>query len=446
MATAAETVVQGIQEIKKSLEVEKTEKVALKAALEKSQADATAQIAEVKKGFDEKLKAFETLTTEHNDMRKALMEPDYAGSSPYKVFAQPKDEKGIGQFGFKSMTHFCHDVRMASRPSGARTSDIMKAYIEKAPSALNETVGAEGGFLVPPTFSSEIWQRSYDNSLWEMTTGHTAGANSNSLTFNAIDETSRADGSRFGGVRAYWEAEANQATTTKPAYNQIRLQLHKLLAITYVTEELMQDSGTAMEQHLYNLFGSEIKFKLGDSLINGSGAGMPLGVLNSSALVTVSEEVGQPSATLVFENLSKMWSRMWAPSRANAVWLINQDVEPQLFGLALNVGTGGMPAYLPPGGLSDKPYGTLFGRPVVPTEFNAALGTVGDVLLVDLKQMYSLRKGETQQESSIHIRFDYAETAFRVVFRADARSLWLSALTPYKGSATKSPYIAIETR
>jgi HK97 family phage major capsid protein len=439
MATAAELVLSKVDEIKKSfdekLTAAETREAALKTQLEKSNSD----LVEFKKSFEEKQKEYDSLVS-------FAKSPDYGDNSPYKLFAQPKqDAKGEGRMGFKSFSHFCHEIREAGRPGG-RVGDVMKSWMEKAPSALNETVGAEGGFLVPPTFASEIWMRAYDNSLWEMTTGHTAGANSNSLTFNAIDETSRADGSRFGGVRAYWDAEANQATTTKPAYNQVRLQLHKLLAISYATEELIQDSGTALEQHLFNLFSSEIKFKLGDSLINGTGAGMPLGVLNAAATVSVSKETGQAAATIVKENIDKMWSRMWAPSRANAVWLINQDVEPALFSMAQNVGTGGMPVYLPPGGLSAKPYGTLYGRPVIPTEFNATLGTVGDIVFVDFKSWYSLRKGDTQQDTSIHLRFDYAETAFRTIFRADARPIWLTALTPFKGSATKSPAITLATR
>jgi len=435
MAASVDTVISEFKEIKKSLETVNAEKADLKSKLEKSDAklaDLEKSNGEIKKSYDDLMKGLNST-------------PDYGDNPPFPVFARVKNQAEELRMGFKSFSHYVHDVMEAGRPGG-RPSECFKSFMNKAPSGLNETVGTEGGFLVPPAFSSEIWQRTYTNSLWEMTTGHTAGANTNSLTFNGIDETSRANGSRFGGVRAYWEAEANQATTTKPAYFQMRLMLHRLLAISYATDELMADSGTALEQHLFNLFSSEVKFKLGDALINGTGAGMPQGVLNSAALISVSKETGQGAATILKENIDKMWSRMWAPSRATAVWLINQDIEPALFSMALNVGTGGMPAYMPPGGMSDSPYGRLLGRPVIPTEFNATLGTVGDILFVDLKQVYSLRKGETAQDTSIHLRFDYAETAFRTIFRADARTIWNAPLTPFKGSATKSPLIALATR
>ena len=445
MAAAAELVLGKIDELRKSLDEAKAEKKALQDALEKSKEDSAKEIGEVKKSLDATKADYEVTKSAFTKLEGYLQEPDYSEASPYKIFATPKEKGSEGRYGFKSFNHFARDVREAGKPGG-RISDVMKSWMEKAPSALNEGTGSEGGFLVPPTFSSDIWMRTYENSLWEMTTGHTAGANTNSLTFNAIDETSRADGSRFGGVRAYWDAEAAQATTTKPTYNQVRLNLHRLLAITYVTDELLADSGTAMEQHLFNLFSSEVKFKLGDSLVNGTGSGMPQGILNAAATVSVSKETGQAAATIVYENLVKAYSRMWAPSRAKAVWLINQDIEPALFTMALNVGTGGMPVYLPPGGASDKPYGTLFGRPVVPVEFCKTLGTAGDIIFADLSQMYSLRKGETDQQSSIHLRFDYSETAFRTIFRADARPIWRASLTPANGTATKSPFITIASR
>jgi HK97 family phage major capsid protein len=367
------------------------------------------------------------------------------GATPGKVFAQAKaDGRGDPRGGFKSFSHFCHDVRQAG--VSKEYSSALKSWGDhvKAASGMNETVGSEGGFLVPPDFANELMKRTYDNPLLKMTTQRTCTGNS--LTIPAIDETSRADGSRFGGVRCYWESEAAQFTATKPAYNLVELKLKKLIGLCHATDELLNDSGLAVEQHLFDVFGSEMGFKVGDALVNGTGAGQPVGVLNTPALVSVSKETGQGAATILFENINKMWSRCYAPSREKAVWLINQDVEPQLDGLAINVGTGGSPVYLPPGGLSETPYARLKGRPVIPVEFCATLGTVGDVLLVDLSQVLTLRKGEADQQTSIHFKFDTDETSFRVTFRVDAQPWWTAALTPYRGSATQSPFVALATR
>jgi HK97 family phage major capsid protein len=137
---------------------------------------------------------------------------------------------------------------------------------------------------------------------------------------------------------------------------------------------------------------------------------------------------------------------MWAPCRQNAVWLIHQDVEPQLQAMTLGTGGAQLVAYLPPGGVSGKPYGTLMGRPVMPIEWCATLGTVGDIILADLRHYVTATRGMIESAMSIHLRFDYDESVFRFIFRIDGQPWWSAALTPYKGSNTQSCFVALATR
>jgi HK97 family phage major capsid protein len=143
-----------------------------------------------------------------------------------------------------------------------------------------------------------------------------------------------------------------------------------------------------------------------------------------------------------------MYSRIFAASRPNSIWLINQNIEPQLFTMSLAVGTGGIPIYMPAGGLSGQPYGTLFGRPVIAIEQAATLGTVGDILFADMNGYILGEKGGIQSDMSIHVRFVYDESVFRFVLRVDGQPVRASALTPYKGGAsyTQSHFVALETR
>jgi HK97 family phage major capsid protein len=166
----------------------------------------------------------------------------------------------------------------------------------------------------------------------------------------------------------------------------------------------------------------------------------------SPALVTVPKEAGQGADTVVSENISKMWARMWAKSRANAVWFINQDVEPQLDAMGVTVGLGGIPTYMPPGGLADAPYGRLKGRPVVIVEQASTVGDTGDILLADLSQYLLIDKGGVQAATSIHVQFVTDETAFRFVYRVDGEPVWNAPLTPFKGSNTLSPFVALAAR
>lgn len=370
-----------------------------------------------------------------------------SGMTANKLYAVPRDKRVEDKCGFKSFSEYLVANKAASRPQSEadyKALDRIQKSVTKAASGLNENVESEGGFLVPPTFANTIFQRVYENDI--MSRCDVYSITGRTMKFPAIDETSRVDGSRHGGVRAYWADEGGQGTASKPKYRQVSLTLNKLMCLGYITEELSEDAGTAMEQYLTKAFADEIDFKVGDSIINGDGAAKPQGILNSQCLVTVAKEAGQSATTIVTENILKMWRRMWGKSRTNAVWFINQDTESALYTMSLGVGTGGLPVFMPPGGLSGQPYATMLGRPVVPIEFCATLGTVGDIILADMTQYIVANKGGVNTATSIHLRFDYDEQAFRATFRLDGKPWWHSALTPYKGSNTQSPFIALATR
>ena len=346
--------------------------------------------------------------------------------------------------GFKNFGEFALAVRDACQP-GKRTDDRL-ALIAKSPAGMNETTSADGGFLVPPQFATKILERVFAaNNLLSMTDSYTVA--SNSIAFPRNAETSRVNGSRWGGVRAYWRNEGDQATATKPSFGRLQLTLNKLFVMIHASDELMADTGgSALEQYLARVAGDEINFVVSDAILNGSGSGQPQGILGAACLVTVAKESGQAAATLTAPNVVGMWSRMWGPCRQNAVWLINQEVESQLHLMTVGSGASTLLAYMPPGGLSGKPFGTLLGRPVLPIEWCAPLGTVGDIVLADLRHYVTISRGLVESALSIHLRFDYDESTFRFIFRLDGQPWWTAALTPYKGTATQSCFVALATR
>lgn len=314
------------------------------------------------------------------------------------------------------------------------------------PTGLGETVAADGGFAVGTDYATGIMEKVYD-------TGQILGkvkripvsSGANSMKLPAIDESSRADGSRSGGVRAYWLEEAGALTASQPKIRQNSLTLKKVGALVYLTDELMQDAPALEAWVMQNLPG-ELVFKIEDAIVNGDGSGKPLGWNSGDAAISVSKETGQAAATFTYANATKMWSRMWGRSRGNSLWLVDQSVEPQLFQMSLPVGTGGSAVFMPAGGASESPFATLFGRPIVPVEYCAALGTVGDVQLVDPTQYTLIDKGGVQFASSMHVQFLTDQMALRFIMRVDGLPDWNSALTPKSGGPTLSPYVKLATR
>lgn len=341
-----------------------------------------------------------------------------------------------------SFGEFLQAVAGAATPGGVTDARLYQG----AASGLSSGVPSDGGFLVQSDYSTALLTAGYGESVLAPRCRRIPiGSNSDGLEAPIIDQTSRAAGSRFGGVQVYRRAEADTVAATKPKFGLFDLRLEDLMGLAYATERLLRDA-TSLEAVLTQAFAEEFAFTVDNEIIRGDGVGECLGILNAPATVSVAKETGQTAATVVKENIDKMWSRMWARARAGAVWLINQDVEPQLDDLSMGVGTGGLPVYMPPGGLNDTPYSRLKGRPVLPVEQCATLGTVGDIILVNLDEYILIEKGGIEPAESIHVRFIYNERTFRWVYRINGRPKWHSALTPAQGSNTLSPYVTLATR
>lgn len=362
------------------------------------------------------------------------IEPEDRSTEKPEVKPTPtKDnEKRFASFGEQLMAAY-----RAAMPGGK----VDERLTTRAASGLNESTPSDGGFLVQQDFVTELLKRTYETGILASKVKKIPiSTNANGMKINAIDEDSRANGSRWGGVQTYWEGEADEITASKPKFRQMELSLKKLTGLCYATDELLQDAA-ALEAVIRQAFAEEFGFKIDDAILSGSGEGEPLGILSSGAIVTVAKEASQTDIITV-ENLIKMWNRLWSRSRANAVWYINQELEPYLYTLKI----GDKPVYIPAGGLSEKPYGTLFGRPVVPIEQCSAAGEVGDIILADIGQYLLIDKGGVKSASSIHVRFLYDENVFRFIYRVDGKPIWTKPLTPYKGSATVSPFVTLAKR
>jgi HK97 family phage major capsid protein len=323
--------------------------------------------------------------------------------------------------------------------------DRVKKHFGNAVEGMSEGVGSDGGFMVMPEFGTGIIDRVYSNDLWSRTDNYTVSGNN--MTFLANAETSRAAGSRHGGMRGYWLGEGGTITDSKPTLRELTLKLCKLGVVVYLTQELLDDGGSALEEYVTRKAAEEFEFMIGDALVNGTGVGQPLGILTAPSLVSVAKESGQLADTLETENIVKMYSRFYQANIGNSTWLHNQDIGPELYTMTLGVGTGGVVTYMPPGALADSPHANLMGRPMLPTEFNATLGDQGDLILADLGQMLSISKGSVAQAVSMHVQFLTDQLALRFILRLNAGPWESAPITPYKGTAnTQSNFITLDAR
>lgn len=343
--------------------------------------------------------------------------------------------------GFRSLGDFAMAVR-AQHPQIQLPPDPRLAaweqYYQAAPTNFHQEGGAVEGYMVPPTQRAEMWTLVFEqeNLLNEVDSEPTAG---NSVDLTA-DETTP-----WGttGVLAKWRAEATQMTATKLDTEARQVKLHELFVFVLATEELLEDA-PRLNSRLTVKSAEALRWKQNEAIINGTGAGQPLGWTKSGALVTVAKEAGQAAATIVAQNVAKMFSRMLAMGITRSFWMVNSDTFPQFATMTL----GDQPIWTPPAtGFINAPGGVLFGRPVRFNEHMETIGTKNDINLVDPKGYYgTFKTSGVQFAESMHLFFDFNMRAFRWTFRMGGQPHLQAPVSPFKGSNTKSHFITLATR
>jgi len=345
--------------------------------------------------------------------------------------------------GFKSLAHFARDVKAACVPGGRMSSLLARLYA--APSSVSQEGGTSEGYEVPAAFSESIFQLVFapDGLLEKVNPEPTAK--------NAVDlEGDETTPWGSSGVQAKWRAEGVQMVGSKASTNLRTVRLHELFAFVTASQELLEDS-PRLNDRLTTKAAAAIKWKADEALMFGTGAGQPLGWMNAACLVTQAIEGGQATATIVIANILKMFSRLLAQG-GSPFWILNRDTIPQLATIQI----GNYPVFVPPmSGIAAAPNGTLLGLPIMYSEHAQTLGTKGDVQLVNPFGYYATVKtgdGENagtpglEFASSIHLYFDYNLTAFRWTFRLGGQPYLSAAVSPAKGSNTKSHFVTLAAR
>lgn len=403
----------------------------------------------------------EPIPSEDGEGQNRKTEPDIpgrrAGEFPESGSGSPEDRRAPirvtdralrdPRWGWRSFGEFGNGVIEACRTGGSQDDRFTRAALATYGS---EAIGADGGFAVPPDFRNIIKvELEGEESLLARTDQQTSS--SNNLTVPK-DETTPWQTS--GGIQMYWVGEGGTITQSKPALETVSLKLHKAAVLVPLTDELMADS-QAMTGWLTTKVPQKIVSGLNLVIVQGTGAGQPLGILNAGHTVSVAKVGSQVADTVVGLNIINMWSRMYAPWRRNAVWLINQDIEPQLLTLmkqgrldtgAVDTGWGAI-LYVPAGGLSGAPFATLFGRPVIPVQACETLGDKGDIIFAALDQYVTVQKTTgLRQDISIHLWFDQDAVAFRFIMRLAGQPWYNTTIASRDGSTTYSAFVTLDER
>ncbi len=324
--------------------------------------------------------------------------------------------------------------RWATEVAGGTTG------INSSTTYLNEGSASDYGFMVPPEMRAGIWELTFDGSdILGMI--NIEPTNSNAVEMEA-DETTPWGAS---SVTAKWRTEGSTMTAQKPPPTDPRMtRLNELYCFIKATNELLEDA-PRLESRLTDKASQAIRWTASEAIINGTGVGQPLGWFKSPALITVSAEGGQSSATIVRQNLIKMFIRMLrlGGNSADFRWLLNPDILPAL--MELSLGNNGL-FMLPNVGIAAAPQGSILGIPIEYNDHCKTLGTKGDIQLINPTGYYAIGKGGVKADSSIHLYFDQGLTAFRWTFRFGGQPFLSTPLTPANGTSTRSHFVTLADR
>jgi HK97 family phage major capsid protein len=234
---------------------------------------------------------------------------DQLGPAPDVKEAEEKAKK------FQNGRDFLYSVYKARTVPGYK--DDRLAWL---PSIGTKTAGhmeigddAQGGFLVPEVYRAELYEIAIENAIVRpyatvlpMTT--------DSLKIPYVNDTSHVT-SVYGGVIAYWTAEAAAKTASKPTFGQMELIPHKLAGLTYTSNELLADSAIALEPLIRRQFGTAWGFFEDHAFLAGVGGGQPLGILNCGCLKSVFRNT---TSHVYIEDIAEMYQSMLPSSLGSA--------------------------------------------------------------------------------------------------------------------------------
>lgn len=356
----------------------------------------------------------------YSSARAALFRADAPGAGSTAAYS------GLGEFA--------RDVAAVGRPGGQRTERLSALQ-----NSFSTNVPADGGFLVPEEWRSELVLASLESSVIRPR-AIVVPAAEQVLHLPITDDVSHAS-SVLGGVVAAWVDEGVALTESQAKFGDLALDSKKVAAYSTAANELVADA-PAFQAFIREVWPTAIGWAEDQGFISGTGAGEPLGIINSGCAISVTRATG---GAVKFADVIAMLTRLLPQSFPRAVWFASPDVLTQLLSTHLVVGAPATESLPPTSWLQGDPVTgwTLLGRPLFITEHVPALGSAGDLTLCDPTFYVIADRLIMQLRTSEHVNFNVDKTALRLISRLDGRMWPQAAVTPRNASATVSPVVKL---
>ncbi len=345
------------------------------------------------------------------------------GDAVAEGFAHKGFTKGFGEYLLK--------VREAATHNGRDPRLKISAVTTWA----GESVPADGGFALPPQFLQGIMslvlpQDSFLRAFNPLPT--------NSDIINVPSDEDPPWGT--SGVTAAKTAEGVAITASKPVIKNVKIVMYSIKALVHVDEKSLRDMAF-LAAFVQRKMGEKIRWKTENYVLNGTGDGEPLGILNAPGLVSVTD-INSTATSIGPEDLGLMQATALAGG-GPGFWVMHPLIKPQV--QFLKSGTGGFPLFTPDATVA--PRQTLLGDAMYVSEACKGVNTTGDLFYVKPDGYFiAFEAGGVRQDTTIAFAFDQNLQSFRAtlsmggapslsakVLRADATN-YASNLVALAGS------------
>lgn len=239
-----------------------------------------------------------------------------------------------------------------------------------------------------------------ESGLAEQLRVTTLSGTNNTYKFNVVNSM---------GTAPAITVEGATIPASQPVVQQFSISLLKCTYRFDATEEAIEDTGALISEINAQVPEEFSKF-IESGVINGNTAFTA--VIGDTNTVTIAAESGQTTATIIVENVDKMFCSAKNPNRS--MWVMSRSAYCAVQNLEDSAGNR---IFMGPNGMAAAPFGTLKGLPIMISDFCQALGTLGDILLMDPKKYRMASKGGLKMASSAHVKFLTDETVFKFTYR-----------------------------
>ena len=223
----------------------------------------------------------------------------------------------------------------------------------------------------------------------------------------------------YGGVTFAFDSEDDDANATEPAFTSVTINSGRLTGYTIQTLEFQQDS-VYSEQALVEDFRKAYRDCMTYNILQG--ASSITGIIDNAATVDV---VRGTASDITWTDVVNVLSRR-ASGVGNWTWVSSPTAYAKLLELE---SSGGYPIVQP------QLHNSLYGLPILISEHCKALGTAGDLLLLNGQLGYVVgNRMEAEISFSDHVGFLKSRRFWKLVARVGGLPVHADTITLNSGT------------